>query len=204
MAIISASDLKTWMGISDSNDDTLLTTAASAACTWVIQTCGRSFEVTNSGSETARVFQPKTQTICVTDDFSSTVNLAVKVDNGDDGTYETTLTLNTDFLVEPVNGIEDGLSVPYRKIRAKNWVFPHCHTFPSVQVTARWGWSAVPDAVKQAALIEGARIAKRSKSPEGVLGGFQDFGATPIRQKADPDALALLNPYIRAETALLA
>lgn len=204
MAIISASDLKTWMGISDSNDDTLITTAASAACTWVIQTCGRSFEVTASGSESSRVFRPKSHTLCVTDDFSSTVNLTVSLDGGDDGTYETALTLNTDYIVEPLNGLEDGLTVPYRKLRATSWLFDTCATIPSVQVTARWGWAAVPDAVKQAALIEGARIAKRSKSPEGVLGGFQDFGATPIRQKADPDAMSLLRPYVRAETALYA
>lgn len=203
MAIITADDLKTWLNLGDALDDTSLGIAAASACTWVKQTCGRSFEITTSGSESSRVFEPKTATLCITDDFSTTTNLVVKVDNGDDGVYETTLTAS-DYWAEPLNGIQDGLTVPYYRVRCDSWLLPTCNRRPSVQVTARWGWTAVPDAVKQAALIEAARLFKRRTSPEGVLAGFQDFGASRIQQSADPDARALLNPYVRAETALLA
>lgn len=202
MAIISIYDLRAHLNIPDEVDDTPLTIAAESACAWVIQHCGRSFEVTTSGSESARVYHPRSATLVLTDDFSSTTNLTVKVDNGDDGTYETTLTLNSDFIVEPLNGIEDGATVPYRRLVTTPWLFPTGHTFPSVQVTARWGWAAVPSAVKQAALIEGARLFKRRTSPEGVIGGFQDFGGVRVSGRDDPDAVALLRPYVRAETAL--
>jgi hypothetical protein len=56
--------------------------------------------------------------------------------------------------------------------------------------------------VKLAALILGARIWKRKNSPEGVLGGFQDFGAVRISSRQDPDVVNLLVDYRRAETAL--
>lgn len=204
MAIISVSDLRTHLNIADGQDDTPIAVAAEAACAWVIQHCGRSFEVTASGSESARVFRPKTSTLTITDDFSTTTNLTVKTDSGDDGTYETTLTLNTDYIVEPLNGIEDGLTVPYRRIIATSWLFTTCATIAPVQVTARWGWTAVPAAVKQAALIEGARLFKRRTSPEGVVGGFQDFGGIRVSTRDDPDVVALLRPYVRPETALYA
>ncbi len=202
MAIINASDLKTHLGISDSTDDTTITTAASAASRAVQRWCGREFDTTTTASASARVFHPKSQTLCITDDFWTTTNLVVKYELSDDGTYGNTLTLNTDFIVEPLNGREDGIAVPYRKLRATSWIFPTGTTFPSVQVTAAWGWSAVPDDVKQAALILGARIWKRKNSPEGVLGGFQDFGAVRISSRQDPDVVNLLADYRRAETAL--
>lgn len=202
MAIISVYDLRSHLNIPDEVDDTPISIAADAACAWVIQHCGRSFEVTASGSESARVFRPKSPTLTITDDFSSTTNLTVKTDDGDDGTYENTLTLNSDFIVEPLNGIEDGLTVPYRRIVATSWLFTTLSTVAPVQVTARWGWAAVPGAVKQAALIEGARLFKRRTSPEGVLGGFQDYGAVRVSGRDDPDAVALLRPYVRPETAL--
>ena len=199
MAIISTSDLKAHLNIPDSVDDPSVATATLAACTWVRQHCGRTFEVTTSGSESARVFRAKTKTLTVTDDFSTTSNLVVKIDTTDDGAYESTLTLNTDFIVEPLNATEDGLTSVYRRLVATTTLFVPSHTFPNVQVTARWGWTAVPDAVKQAALIEGARLFKRRTSPEGVVGGFQDFGAVRVSARHDPDAVALLEPYVRPE-----
>lgn len=202
MAIITSTDLKAHLGISDSTDDTTIATAVAATNQAITRWCGRTFDTTTSGSESERVYRPKSYTLCITDDFYTTTNLVVKVDAGDDGTYESTLTLNTDFIVEPVNGREDGIAVPYRKLRAVAWVFDPCHTFPSVQVKAAWGWSAVPDDVKQAALIKAARIFKRKNSPEGVVGGFQDFGAIRVTNREDPDVAMLLAPYRRPEQVL--
>jgi len=146
------------------------------------------------------VYHPKSPTLVVTDDFHTTNALVVKTDAGDDGVYETTLTLNTDYVVEPLNGIEDGISVPYRKIRSASWIFSSvATTFPSVQVTAAWGWASVPGDVTEATLLKAARLFKRKNSPEGVLGGFQDFGAVRVTNREDPDVMMLLNPYRRAE-----
>jgi hypothetical protein len=69
-----------------------------------------------------------------------------------------------------------------------------------VQVTAAWGWSADPAAVVNATLIQAARIFKRRTSPEGVVGGFQDFGAVRVSSRMDPDVMDLLAPYRRASS----
>jgi hypothetical protein len=64
-----------------------------------------------------------------------------------------------------------------------------------VQVTGTWGWPAVPVDVKQACLLLAARLFIRKESPQGVA-GFGEFGAIRVRS-ADPDVVALLEPYRR-------
>src|SRR5215510_5401086 len=103
MAIISTEDLKTYLGIPDSIDDSTLVWATAAANQYVTEYCGRTFEKTATGSATARVYRPGQSCFCWTDDFWETSVLAVKVDQGDDGTYEETWVLNTDFILEPLN-----------------------------------------------------------------------------------------------------
>lgn len=202
MAIITSTQLKSHLNIADSTDDTVIGYAVNAANQAVVRWCGRTFDATTTASASARTYRPRSTTLTITDDFWTTTALAVKTDAGDDGTYETTLTLNTDFIVEPLNGMEDGVSVPYRRLLATSLLFSPYHTIPNVQVTAAWGWSAVPDDVFEATLIKAARLFKRRTSPEGVVGGFQDFGALRISSREDPDVVALLAPYRRAESAL--
>jgi hypothetical protein len=40
----------------------------------------------------------------------------------------------------------------------------------TVQVTALWGWSGVPDAIRQACLLQASRLLSRRDSPFGVAG----------------------------------
>jgi len=69
----------------------------------------------------------------------------------------------------------------------------------SVEVTAKWGWPAVPDTVKQAALMLASRLYGRKASPMGVI-GVGDFG--PVRiSRSDPDIAFLLMDYKRAGLA---
>lgn len=202
MAIITAANLKSHLGISDTTDDTTIGYAVNAANSAVVEWCGRSFDKTATGSASARKFYPECSTHIDVDDFWETSVLVVKTDQGDDGTYETTWTVDTDFILEPTNGIVNGIAWPYTRIVAVGArLFPLSNRRPSVQVTAAWGWTAVPDAVFEATLIKAARIWKRKNSPEGVLGGFADFGAVRITNREDPDVQMLLAPYRKGRRA---
>lgn len=64
----------------------------------------------------------------------------------------------------------------------------------AVQVTARWGWVAVPAPVKAACLISAAETFKLREAPFGVA-SFQDFGLARVRD--NPIARRKLNPYRR-------
>ncbi len=204
MAIISGSDLASWLSIPDTEDDPALQTAAAAASQKVTEYCDRDFVKTAIASPTARVFWP---TMSLTgklevDDFWETTVLVVKVDDNNDGTFETTLTLNTDFYLEPLNGRLHGQTWPYTRLVLINRTFP-CYSYrPSVQVTAAWGWTAIPDAVKQATLIEGAAIFHRRNSPSGVIGGFADFGAVRVSRFEDPDVARYLFDFRKSDPAV--
>jgi hypothetical protein len=120
----------------------------------------------------------------------------VKQDDSNDGTYSTTLTLTTDYILE-------GNSAPYNVIRSVSSPFPrYTSERPTVQVTAKWGYaSTVPSPVQQAALLLGARIFQRKSSPLGVMAGMvNEFG--PVRvSRIDFDVRALLAGYRRIGAA---
>jgi hypothetical protein len=63
-----------------------------------------------------------------------------------------------------------------------------------VKVTGSWGWSAVPTSIKQATIIQAARIFKRNDSPLGVA-GFGDFGVMRVSGSIDADVRQLIEPY---------
>lgn len=205
MGIITAPDLKEFRGIDDDIDDAVIDWAVDAANRAVIEHCGRDFSRTETADATARVLYADDGCELDVWDFWSTTGLIVKTDSGDDGTYDTTWTINTDFIVEPLNGLdESGQTVPYCEIKAIGGKrFPTWGRRPQVQITAAWGWASVPAPVFQAALLIANRFASRRKSPEGVLGGFQDYSAVRVSQREDPDALRMLAPFRKARMTSL-
>jgi hypothetical protein len=115
----------------------------------------------------------------------------VKVDDGFD--YATTLVLDVDFRVEPLNNLSKGLPV-YRLVSLSG-VFPRSTVRPGVQVTARWGWPSVPSAITEATLLMAGRLFKRGDSLLGVA-GFTDMGVITVRG-VDPDVDHLIQPFRR-------
>lgn len=188
-------ELKAHLGIAltDTADDAVLTRALGAVSRQGIEKfCHRQFN--DAGTPSARVYRPDRHRLALVDDFSTDTGLVVEVDTGDTGTYDTTLT-SADYVLEPLNGVVDGESGwPYWRILAVNTWWPLGHVHPSVRVTARWGWAAVPDPVKQACLLLAAEMGKLKDAPFGVL-GFADYG--PVRVRNNPIATQLLVPYVR-------
>jgi hypothetical protein len=62
------------------------------------------------------------------------------------------------------------------------------------RVTARWGWPAVPQPIREANLIQALRLFARRGSPEGVLGSAEWGGIRVSR--LDPDVAALVGRYV--------
>jgi hypothetical protein len=66
-----------------------------------------------------------------------------------------------------------------------------------VRVTGDWGWPEVPEPIREATVLQAARLVKRRRSPEGVV-GLNTFGTVKLGQ-IDPDAKRMVKPYrIRA------
>ena len=196
MAYTTTALVKASLGIptGTTSEDTYIAAAIGAAEDEINKFCGRTFEP--DAAATTRVYQPSTNVLAYTDDFHTTTDLVVKQDDSNNGTYATTLTITTDFIVI-------GNEAPFNIIRSVSSPFPrYTSDRPTVEVTAKWGYqSAIPDAVQQAALILSARLFQRRSSPLGVMAGVvNDFG--PIRvSRVDPDIQRLLSGYRRIGVA---
>ena len=192
---ITLVELKAYLGITGSANDTQLTDAAAVATRAVEQHCERQFNKTTSAS--ARVFYPETCRRAKVDDFHTTTGLVIATDNGDDGTFETTWT-TTDYQLEPLNGMVDGESGwPYYTIRTRSTganLLPVTGSGAPLQVTAQWGWTAVPVGVKQATYYLAVDLFKLRETQFGVM-GTNEWGLVRVRD--NPKAMALLAPYVR-------
>ena len=151
------------------------------------------------GSATTRVFTAADSFVCEIDDIAGTA-LILKTQTNADGNFDVTFT-PTDYQLEPVNGILDGLTVPFTRIRAVgDFLFPTLNANfgleALVQLTAVYGWPSVPEPITQAVIIQASRIFKRYDSPLGVA-GFGDLGAIRVTRALDPDVAQLVEPYRR-------
>lgn len=194
---ITAAELKTYIGgITGAGQDTSITNAVNAASRWIGRYCGRDFN--DAGTASARQFQPDDRRCLTVDDFHTTAGLVVKSDEGDDGTFETTWS-SSDYELFPVNGIRDGhTGWPYTEIRAveSRWWPTRSQRRYTVEVTARWGWAAVPADVKQACFQLATQFYKEAEAAFGIAGA-NDFGIVRIGQGVFPAVERMLLPYRR-------
>ena len=184
-------DLKALLRIpaSDTVDNAQLTRAIEAASRRIDGVCDRIFY--QEPTATARVYDATNLASVSIDDVSTMTGFVVKVDDGFD--YATTLVLDVDFRVEPLNNLSKGLPV-YRLVSLSG-IFPKSTVRPGVQVTARWGFPSVPTAITEATLLMAGRLFKRGDSLLGVA-GFTDMGVITVRG-VDPDVDHLIQPFRR-------
>ena len=190
-------EIKTFLSISDNVDDTLLESMVEAASRSIDRIANRRFYLDANAS--ARAYRVSSPIVLFTDDIGTTSGLVVKTDDDGDGTFETTLTLNTDYIMDPLTALD--LGRPYTQVT----MVTNTQTFPifpglfqnglrpGVQVTARWGWPSVPDDLNQACLILTADLYKRKDSLGGIL-GLGDLGAIRM-SPLGRDVTAMVRAY---------
>ena len=185
--------LKLSLSITDSVDDTWLEICVTAASRAIDNFTERVFYQV-SGS---RVYIPYDNFLVEIDDLATLTTL--KTSTNVDGVFDQTWGTN-DRQLEPLNGIAGGIPSPTTHIRAVgDYWFPTAGQEATVEVTGTFGWSAVPDAVEQACILQSARYFKRADSPMGVA-GFDSMGVVRL-SRIDPDIATLLEPYCRIRMA---
>jgi hypothetical protein len=179
-------DVKASLGIpvAATADDDAIDAAIAAAEALVDNYTGRTFVAASS----TRTYIPRTASTLDIDDLTSvTSGLTVKTDEDQDGTFETTLTITTDFVAV-------GNDAPFRTLTNVNRGWPlSLYGRPTVEITGVFGYAAaVPANIKQAALLMSCRLFQRKASPLGFqAGAISEFG--PVRiSRTDPDVAALL------------
>ena len=188
------SEIKASARITDTIDDSLLELAVESASRMIDSYTQRYFY--NSGTAT-RLFVPQDNYVTEIDDAISISQIETSDGDNFGVTWQT-----KDYQLEPLNGIVDGLSShPATRIRAvDDFLFNVLAGEATVRVTGVWGWSAVPIAVKQATIIQGARIFKRNDSPLGIA-GFGDMGVIRVGSQLDPDVRQLVEVYRKVRFA---
>lgn len=188
-------ELRSWIGTDISANDIILEQCLQAASRDIDAYCRRRFYADTTA--TARLFFPTDDYRCDIDDLSSTTGLVVKTGPDSTGSYGTTWTVDTDFLLEPVNQTNDGLEgwawTRLRAIGTKTFDVQAAATDrPTVQVTARWGWPAVPDMITQAALIHANWLFFQRNAPSGSA----QIGEFAVRLRTST-AVTMLAPYVK-------
>ena len=192
----SLDELKTALRITDALDDRPLESSVEAASRRIDGLCSRRFFLDTATSQ--RTYAPDRPRVLVIDDVATATGFVVKLDNDGSGTFETTLTSGVDYQVEPLNALTQGQ--PITMLRSLGTTFPVSSSRrATVQVTARWGWPAIPDAIREATILLASRHFKRNESPLGVA-GFGELGAVFVR-RTDPDIDTLVAPYRRIVVA---
>lgn len=172
---ITLAELKAYMQITEATRDTALTDALTAASRWIDTATGRRFYLDASVSSIshrthARTFTAGTEFALIVPDIATSLGMVI----GHTG-------VSTDASegdgVRPITRLYADTPWPER----------------AVTITAKFGWPAVPDEIKQATKILATRFFKRKDSPEGVAGAA-DWGAIRLSRR-DPDVQALIDPY---------
>lgn len=162
-------------------DDTLFALYAAASSRAVDRCCGRQFGSVAAEARTypVRYSRQLGVWVCETDDFQSVSGLII-------GSGVTSYTLT------PRNALQRGLVYT-------GAVFPDDPSASTgfVTWTAAWGWTAVPDPVKTAALLQASRLSFRRESPAGVAGSPQQGSELRLLERVDPDVKVSLEFYIR-------
>ena len=197
--------VKAALRITDTVDDALLEGSIESASRLIDGYCNRSFW--NQGSA-VRVFTARDPYYVAVDDF--TTLYALKTSVLSPGVFEVVWNLPSgtatpvDVQLEPLNAVIEATPWSYDRLRAVGrYFFPTLTTNYGqqalVQVTANWGWSAIPKVIEQATIIQASRLFKRLDSPLGVA-GFGDMGAMRVSRYLDPDFEQLVMPYRKMST----
>jgi hypothetical protein len=189
--------IKAYMSISDNTDNDLLEDLVESASRSIDRIANRRFYLDATAS--ARLYRAYSDIFVYVDDIGTTSSLVVQTDSNGNGTYAKTLTLNQDYILDPLTA--SSLGRPFTQLtmvsNTETWpIFPGLTQNglrPGVQVTARWGWPSVPDDVNMACLILSADLYKRKDAPGGIL-GLGDLGVvrmSPIGR----DVTAMIRAY---------
>lgn len=193
----TAAELKAFVRKTESVDDTQVALAVTAASRAIDHSTNRQFGkvgVAEARYFTARWDREICRWVVRIDDLMTTTDLAVATDSGADYSYAGAITA---YDLKPLNAAAKGK--PWTELVVRHTSGTSLtHISDAVRITALWGWTAVPDTIKQATLLQANRILSRRGSPFGIAGSPANGGSElRLLAKLDPDVEAMVQPYVR-------
>jgi hypothetical protein len=194
-AYCSLADVKTALRITDTIDDAMLEMSINSASRLIDQYCNRYFWLGATNTEQRYYSTNDPYWVWIDDlveftslDTSSNMKNQYDINWTNSGDYP-------DYELTPKNNLSNGYYSPYTGIKATgHYLFPYFGDNSLIRVTGRWGWSSVPDPIKQATVIQASRLFKRLESPLGVA-GVSDIGIMRVGRAIDGDVAQLIDPF---------
>jgi hypothetical protein len=193
-AYAAVADLRTYLDVpapggsptlQEARDTTNMTLALETASRSIDRYCGRQFGVVSAA--VARLYTAEWNYVAnaheaIIDDVMTTTNMVVEASD----------VAVTDYDLLPLNAA--GIVRPWTMIRFGESVST---TLGQIEVTALWGWTAVPDSIKNATLLQATRLFKRKASPFGIAGSPEMGSELRLLAKLDPDVAVMVADYRR-------
>lgn len=198
----TTAELRSFVRVLDTDDDTQIGLAIAAASRSIDRSTGRQFGVVSVAEAryyTARYDALRSRWAIPIDDLMTTTSLAVAFDSDGDETYADTI---TDYALRPRNAAVSSWPWTELAVLTTSDVTPTAAP-EAVRVTAVWGWTEVPDAVKEACLLQSSRFLARRDAPFGVAGSAQIGSELRLLAKVDPDVEVILRPYRRSHRTVV-
>jgi hypothetical protein len=178
---MSIVNVKMLLGITDNAYDDILCLLAENVSRAIDQYCDRFFYCTD---EEIHYYDTKYSDRLDVKDLCSLTKL--EVDNNSDGIYETEISLANTILY-PLN------TVPKYKISLRSESFPVGSNL--VKITGTWGYSSIPQAIRQACLMQTSRWFKRKDTAFASVVAAPELGQYEVYKGLDADVQLLLDPY---------
>ena len=191
-------EAKEQLGIdsSDSTEDSFIEPLVEAASREIDAFTGQFF---HSASSETRYYTSFDGVYVYVDPIQSLTALTSDADN--DNTYETTwATTGSDYRyrLEPVNASTNSES--YWRLHAITANWPT--TSAAIKAAGTFGWATVPKQIREACLLQTARLFVRRSAPFGIVEA-QDGGMMQVRGGLDRQVKELIERY-RAPTMMFA
>lgn len=194
----STKELAAFVRIGDTADDAVLELALATASRTIDgpNGCNRQFgkvDVPTARFYTARWDREHHCWMADIEDLMTTTDLAVAYDGVGDQSYSSAITA---YRLLPVNAAADERPWTQLAVRSSSAVQPTA-LGDGLRITARWGWSGIPDAIRKACLLQASRLSSRRDSPFGVAGSPEVGSELRLLARLDPDVSVAVRPYRR-------
>jgi hypothetical protein len=178
---VTSAELKGYAKIPDNADDAFIALWITTVSRNVDEFCGRQFGQTAAES---RYYTPvydrhERAWFAEVDDVQDVTGMTVADENG---------TVVTDYVLLPRNAAVKGR--PYERLKLTACT-------GEIGVNVKWGWGAVPSAVKEGVFLQGNRLKARRVSPFGIAGSPTEGSEIRLLAQLDPDFRTSLKPLVR-------
>ena len=184
-------EAKAWVRVDDSLDDDEIGLIVTSVSRGIDDHCNRQFGVVDVAEQrfyTARWDYERGRWVVDIDDLMTTTNAAFAV---------TGVGAVTAYTLEPRNAVAKGKPWTRLVVDVDSGVMPTGEEF-EMDLTALWGWTAVPSPVRVAWRLQTNRILSRRDSPYGVAGSPQDGSELRLLSRLDPDVAVSLRGLVRS------